>query len=120
MGRATSIRREAAGPAALLLVALLAGGAGADPRGALETTLISEADLVALGEAWWTRSPDPADPVACATCHFDPSLVRGLAAGFPKVQPLPPPHGRVMTLLQANASDILSFPHAPTEPRVVR
>jgi cytochrome c553 len=62
--------------------------------------------LVAVGERWWTRSPDPANPVACATCHHDPAEVRGWAGGFPKVKPLPPPHTRVMTFLQANAEAV--------------
>src|SRR5262249_250145 len=52
------------------------------------------------------RSPDPANPVACATCHYDPTTTRGWAASFPKVKPLPPPHSRVMTLLQANAEAV--------------
>src|SRR5439155_26253575 len=59
--------------------------------------------LVAEGEQRWTRSPDPRDPVACGTCHHDPDETRGWAASFPKYMPLPPPEGRVMTLLQANA-----------------
>src|SRR5207245_2429313 len=46
-------------------------------------------DLVAEGERWWTRSPDPANPVACATCHWDPGATRGWAASFPKWKPLP-------------------------------
>jgi cytochrome c553 len=44
--------------------------------------------------------------VACATCHHDPADARGWAAGFPKMKPLPPPHTRVMTLLQANAEAV--------------
>ena len=64
------------------------------------------AALVAEGERWWTTSPDPSDPVACATCHHDPSEMRGWAASFPKYRPLPPPEGRVMTLLQANAEAV--------------
>jgi len=44
--------------------------------------------------------------VACATCHHDLTDVRGWVAGFPKVKPLPPPHTRVMTLLQANAEAV--------------
>jgi len=39
-------------------------------------------DLVAEGERWWTKSPDPANPVACATCHWDPAATRGWAASF--------------------------------------
>src|SRR5262249_39196150 len=61
------------------------------------------AALVAEGEKWWTSSPDPRDPVACATCHHDREETREWAASFPKYRPLPPPEGRVMTLLQANA-----------------
>ena len=66
----------------------------------------SLAALVAEGERWWTTSPDARDPVACATCHHDPDETRGWAASFPKYRPLPPPEGRVMTLLQANAEAV--------------
>jgi len=62
--------------------------------------------LVAEGERLWTQSPDPGNPVACATCHRDPAMTRGWAASFPKFKPLPPPHARVMTLLQANAEAV--------------
>src|SRR3989442_9974750 len=62
--------------------------------------------LVAEGEQRWRSSPDPRDPVACATCHHDPDETRGWAASFPKYRPLPPPEGRVMTLLQANAEAV--------------
>jgi len=62
--------------------------------------------LTAAGERSWTTSPDPANPVACATCHHDPAETRGWAASFPKFKPLPPPHARVMTLLQANAEAV--------------
>lgn len=64
------------------------------------------AALVAQGEWWWTRSPDPGNPVACATCHHEPAAIRGWAASFPKVKPFPPPHTRVMTLFQANAEAV--------------
>jgi cytochrome c553 len=63
----------------------------------------ARAALLAEGEQWWTRSPDPGNPVACATCHHDPALTRGWASSFPKFKPLPPPGGRVMTLVQATA-----------------
>jgi mono/diheme cytochrome c family protein len=63
-------------------------------------------ELVAEGERWWSRGPDPGQPVACATCHHDPDATRGWAASFPKFRPLPPPHARVMTLLQANAEAV--------------
>lgn len=66
----------------------------------------ARAALVAAGEQWWARSPDPRNPVACATCHHDPALTRGWAASFPKFKPLPPPDGRVMTLLQATAEAV--------------
>jgi mono/diheme cytochrome c family protein len=62
--------------------------------------------LVAEGERLWTQSPDPSNPVACVTCHHDPAKTRGWAASFPKFKPLPPPHARVMTLLQANAEAV--------------
>src|SRR5713101_2403165 len=88
---------------ALLLMAL--GGALA-PGAATATEEIGAQSLVIEGERWWTRSPDPTNPVACATCHHDVMDVRGWAAGFPKVKPLPPPHTRVMTLLQANAEAV--------------
>src|SRR5712692_3816464 len=58
--------------------------------------------LVAEGEQRWKSSPDPRNPVACATCHYDPDETRGWAASFPKYRPPPPPEGRVMTLLQAH------------------
>jgi mono/diheme cytochrome c family protein len=63
-------------------------------------------DLVGTGARWWNTSPDPTNPVACATCHFDPAAVRGWAASFPKLRPLPPPHARVMTLFQATAEAV--------------
>src|SRR5947208_16931310 len=66
----------------------------------------SLAALVAAGERSWTTSPDPRDPVAWVTCHYDPDETRGWAASFPKYRPLPPPAGRVMTLLQANAEAV--------------
>src|SRR3989304_360824 len=62
--------------------------------------------LVAEGHPLWTQSPAPSNPVACATCHRDPAKTRGWAASFPKFKPLPPPHARVMTLLQANAEAV--------------
>jgi hypothetical protein len=62
--------------------------------------------LVADGERWWSRSPAPDRPVACATCHHAPDAVRAWAGSFPKVRPLPPPHTRVMTLLQATAEAV--------------
>lgn len=68
--------------------------------------LAGSPDLVAEGERWWTHSPDPANPVACATCHWDTAATRGWAASFPKWKPLPPPHARVMTLFQANAEAV--------------
>ncbi len=62
--------------------------------------------LVAEGERVWTRSPDPGNPVACATCHWDTGAVRYWAPSFPKCKPLPPPAARVMSLLQANAEAV--------------
>ncbi|MGH2394072.1 MAG: hypothetical protein ACRDGH_11390, partial [Candidatus Limnocylindria bacterium] len=102
---ALTIRHAMAGPRkVLLLLGALASAAAPGAVGALEET--GARALAAEGEGWWTRSPDPANPVACATCHHDPTEVRGWAAGFPKVKPLPPPHTRVMTLLQANAEAV--------------
>jgi hypothetical protein len=62
--------------------------------------------LLAEGERWWRRAPAPDRAVACATCHHDPDAPRSWAASFPKVKPLPPPHTRVMTLLQASAEAV--------------
>jgi hypothetical protein len=62
--------------------------------------------LVAEGERRWSRSPAADQPVACATCHHEPEAIRRWAASFPKVRPLPPPHTRVMTLLQATAEAV--------------
>jgi mono/diheme cytochrome c family protein len=82
-----------------LIARLLAGQAPAEAAG-------SRGDLVAEGERWWKTAPDPRDPIACATCHYDPGETRGWAASFPKYRPLPPPEGRVMTLLQANVEAV--------------
>jgi len=86
---------------ALVLIAVASAGpaSAGGPVGSL-------GELVAEGERWWKSSPDPKDPVACATCHYDPSETRGWAASFPKYRPLPPPEGRVMTLFQANAEAV--------------
>lgn len=81
--------------AAALVLMVMTGNAAAE-----------RAALVAEGERWWTSSGDPRQPVACATCHHDPHERRGWAASFPKFKPLPPPHARVMTLLQANAEAV--------------
>jgi cytochrome c553 len=67
---------------------------------------MSKHSLLLEGERWWKHSPDPRNPVACATCHHDSALTHGWAASFPKVRPLPPPHTRVMTLLQASAEAV--------------
>lgn len=93
-----SARRVALGVALALTAGLL-----------LRVAFTSGGDLVLLataGERWWLTSPDPANPVACATCHHDPAETRGWAASFPKFKPLPPPHARVMTLLQANTEAV--------------
>lgn len=84
----------------VLLAVVVAGQAPAD------TAASRHAMLVAEGEHWWTSSPDSRDPVACATCHHDSQATRGWAASFPKYRPLPPPEGRVMTLVQANAEAV--------------
>ncbi len=72
--------------------------------------------LVADGERRWSQSPGVDRPVACATCHHDPAATRGWAASFPKVRPLPPPHARVMTLLQATAEAVARH-YGPADPR---
>jgi mono/diheme cytochrome c family protein len=72
--------------------------------------------LVADGERWWTQPPAPDRPVACATCHHQPDAIRGWAGSFPKVRPLPPPHTRVMTLLQATEEAVQRH-YGPREAR---
>ena len=84
-----------------VLIAMVIAG-----RGPVWVDAGSLGELVAEGERWWKSSSDPRDPVACATCHHDPDETRGWAASFPKYRPLPPPEGRVMTLLQANAEAV--------------
>jgi cytochrome c553 len=87
----------------IVLVLITTVSAGQAPAEARASSLVTR---VAEGERWWTTSPDPRDPVACVTCHYDPDETRGWAASFPKYRPLPPPAGRVMTLLQANAEAV--------------
>jgi mono/diheme cytochrome c family protein len=93
----------------VLLVGFAAGWPGR-PRAEQSAQADAPSDrlrhLLAAGERLWTTSPDPGNPVACATCHRDPDKTRGWAASFPKFKPLPPPHARVMTLLQANAEAV--------------
>ena len=84
-----------------MLIAVVTAG-----QGRAEASTGSLGQLVAEGEQWWTSSPDWRDPVACATCHHEPDETGGWAASFPKFRPLPPPEGRVMTLLQANAEAV--------------
>src|SRR2546422_5179025 len=67
--------------------------------------------LIAEGEQRWTRSPDPRNPVACATCHHDPDETRGWAASFPKYRPLPPPEGRVGIRSEEHTSELQSRLH---------
>ena len=86
-------------PVLLTLLAVSSAGYGFAP-------VSNRAALVAEGEKWWTSSPDPRNPVACATCHHDHGETREWAASFPKYRPLPPPEGRVMTLLQATAEAV--------------
>jgi mono/diheme cytochrome c family protein len=68
--------------------------------------VVGRRSLVAEGACWWARSPDPQNPVTCATCHDDLAAVRSWAASFPKFKPALPPDARVMTLLQANAEAV--------------
>jgi mono/diheme cytochrome c family protein len=89
--------------AALLIVAwgcVATHGGESSPYARLNAALVAE------GRRIWSTSLDPSTPVSCATCHFDPLAIREWAASFPKVRPEPPPHSRVVTLLQANASAI--------------
>jgi cytochrome c553 len=83
-----------------IMLAAVIGGAPPEVDGSNADALAKE------GERWWTRSPDPVNPVACATCHHDAVAVSSWAPSFPKWKPLPPPHSRVMTLLQANAEAV--------------
>jgi cellulose synthase/poly-beta-1,6-N-acetylglucosamine synthase-like glycosyltransferase len=80
----------------VVVVGLCAAPAAADPW----------ERLVAEGERLWTRSPDPTNPVACATCHHDADECARWAASFPKFKPGPPPDARVMTLWQANVGAV--------------
>jgi mono/diheme cytochrome c family protein len=98
---------RASGAAGVLLGALLS--ASAAWAGDWEA-------LVADGERWWSRSPALDQPVACATCHHDPEAIRGWAGSFPKVRPMPPPHTRVMTLLQATTEAVARH-YGPRDPR---
>jgi cytochrome c553 len=94
----------------LMTVALAAGAdvatSGDAPFAGTEPPSHSTALGIEAGRRWWSASPDPGNPVACATCHDDPRETRFWAASFPKFRPLPPPHGRVMTLLQATAEAV--------------
>jgi len=96
-------------PVVALVSVLVAAGVGLVVP-AVPTSVAAPADpwhrLVSRGRQLWQESPDPGMPVACATCHHDPESVRGWATAFPRFRPLPPPHGRVMTLLQANAEAV--------------
>ncbi len=75
---------------ARLLGALLSVGAVASATG-LWAGNDRDHRLAVEGERWWTTSPDPASPVACATCHHAAAAIRGWAASFPKFRPLPRP-----------------------------
>jgi mono/diheme cytochrome c family protein len=77
-------------------VAVWAGSAAADPW----------IRLVEHGERLWITSPDPTNPVACATCHHDADEVSRWAPSFPKFKPGPPLDARVMTLWQANVDAV--------------
>jgi cytochrome c553 len=76
------------------------------------------AALVADGERWWSLSAALDRPVVCATCHHDPEAIRAWAGSFPKVRPMPPPHTRVMTLLQATAEAVARH-YGPRDARPV-
>ena len=103
---ATQLKRHTTGLLFLLIVFTAAQHAWPGTESPTEAAPSSLQALVAEGHRLWTQSPDPGNPVACATCHRDPAKTRGWAASFPKFKPLPPPHSRVMTLLQANAEAV--------------
>ena len=90
------------------IAALLALGWGCAATNNDEHSLYERINstLIAEGRRLWSTSLDPTNPVSCASCHFDPLAIREWAASFPKVRPDAPPHSRVVTLLQANASAI--------------
>ena len=103
----TALRTSLAGTAAIWIALWgLIGGAMADGFEAEPPCFPGADGLTKEGERWWTRSPDPNNPVACSTCHHDAAAVSAWAPSFPKWKPLPPPHSRVMTLLQANAEAV--------------
>ncbi len=73
--------------------------------------------LVAAGRDLWIRAPASGPPVACVACHHEPGAASGWAASYPRFRPLPPPHGRVMTLLQAVAeASERHYPGAAVQP----
>jgi cytochrome c553 len=100
-----SVRRL---PMQTLIAALLALGCGRVAAKGAEPSSYERvnAALVAEGRRIWSTSLDPGNPVACATCHFDELAIREWAPSFPKLRPEPPPHSRVVTLVQSNASAI--------------
>jgi mono/diheme cytochrome c family protein len=106
----TALRTSLAGTATIgiALWGLIGGAVAAVVDGfELAPRCLPSADgLTKEGERWWTLSPDPGNPVACATCHYDAVAVSAWAPSFPKWKPLPAPHSRVMTLLQANAEAV--------------
>ena len=108
LGLGASLARSS-GAAGLLLAALLSVPAAW--AGDWET-------LVADGERWWSRPPSPDRPVTCATCHHEREAIRAWAGSFPKVRPMPPPHTRVMTLLQATAEGVARH-YGPRDARPV-
>jgi len=100
-----TILHATAGRVRPLFVAILAAGILSWPGSGTGEEEPGSA-LASAGLRWWSESPDPANPVACASCHDDTATTRSWAASFPKFRPLPPPHARVMTLLQANAEAV--------------
>lgn len=69
--------------------------------------------VIQEGALLWGQPPTAENTVACATCHFDNAEVRGWAASFPKVKPMPPPFTRVMTLQQAVAETVATHYRIP-------
>lgn len=113
--------------ATLVMLAVTAGCAGPLPANP-ERPLMPDAEraprpfeaieprlraVILQGQDLWRRPPVGENTIACATCHFDEAGVRGWAASFPKLKPLPPPFTRVMTLQQAVSQGIATHYRIP-------
>lgn len=79
----------------------------------LQTIVLRLRALIQEGAVLWRQPPSAENTLACATCHFESAEVRGWAASFPKVKPMPPPFTRVMTLQQAVAETVATHYRIP-------